>query len=197
MMKMILKKYSAAGATLLFSISLIGCQAPLSQDVALEPTDSVVDEVSMQPEITDSMAQAPVPEMVVAPIVKQRVITLGSSNELIGSNAETELQEVFEELAEWTSVTGIRVVGHTDSEGSEASNQKLSIKRAQAIAEKLIEFGVAQELFELEGKGEMQPIGDNSTTAGRAVNRRVEIEVEGTHTLPDVSNNHQWVNSEL
>jgi outer membrane protein OmpA-like peptidoglycan-associated protein len=69
----------------------------------------------------------------------------------------------------------LRVVGHTDSQGSEAYNQGLSERRAQATANYLISQGVAASQVVVEGRGESEPRADNSTAAGRAQNRRVEI----------------------
>jgi outer membrane protein OmpA-like peptidoglycan-associated protein len=69
----------------------------------------------------------------------------------------------------------IRVVGHTDSMGSEAYNQGLSERRAQATASYLISQGVASSQVTVEGRGESEPRADNTTAAGRAQNRRVEI----------------------
>lgn len=69
----------------------------------------------------------------------------------------------------------IQVVGHTDSKGSEAYNQSLSERRAQATADYLISQGVARNQISVDGRGESEPRADNSTAAGRAQNRRVEI----------------------
>jgi outer membrane protein OmpA-like peptidoglycan-associated protein len=69
----------------------------------------------------------------------------------------------------------IVVVGHTDSQGSEAYNQGLSERRAQATASYLINQGVTASQVTVEGRGESQPRADNATAEGRAQNRRVEI----------------------
>ncbi len=69
----------------------------------------------------------------------------------------------------------IQVVGHTDSKGSEAYNQTLSERRAQATADYLVSQGVARSQISVAGRGESEPRADNSTAAGRAQNRRVEI----------------------
>jgi OOP family OmpA-OmpF porin len=71
-------------------------------------------------------------------------------------------------------------VGHTDSIGSDAYNQKLSIRRAEAVKSYLVSKGVEPKRVYTEGKGEKQPVATNKTRAGRAQNRRVEIEVVGT-----------------
>ena len=74
----------------------------------------------------------------------------------------------------------IVAVGHTDSVGSDAYNQKLSERRAQAVKAYLESKGIDKSRVYTEGKGEAQPVADNKTKAGRAQNRRVEIEVVGT-----------------
>ena len=76
----------------------------------------------------------------------------------------------------------IIAVGHTDSVGSDAYNQKLSVRRSEAIKAYLVSKGIEKNRVYTEGKGEKQPVADNKTTEGRAKNRRVEIEVVGTRT---------------
>ena len=74
----------------------------------------------------------------------------------------------------------IIAVGHTDSTGTDAYNQKLSVKRAESVKAYLVSKGIEKNRVYTEGKGEKQPVADNKTSAGRAKNRRVEIEVVGT-----------------
>jgi OOP family OmpA-OmpF porin len=71
-------------------------------------------------------------------------------------------------------------IGHTDSIGSNAYNQKLSLRRASAVKAYLVSKGIEANRIYTEGKGETQPVADNRTKEGRAKNRRVEIEVVGT-----------------
>lgn len=73
--------------------------------------------------------------------------------------------------------TMIEVVGHTDSIGSDAVNNRLSKERADSVAQYLIGQGVQSVRIETLGAGKSYPIADNSTDAGRAKNRRVEIRV--------------------
>ena len=73
-------------------------------------------------------------------------------------------------------------VGHTDSIGSDAYNQKLSVKRAETVKAYLVSKGIEKNRVYTEGKGEKQPVADNKTKEGQAKNRRVEIEVVGTRT---------------
>ena len=76
----------------------------------------------------------------------------------------------------------IIAVGHTDSVGSDAYNQKLSVRRAESVKAYLVSKGIEANRIYTEGKGEMQPVADNKTREGRAKNRRVEVEVVGTRT---------------
>jgi OmpA-OmpF porin, OOP family len=74
----------------------------------------------------------------------------------------------------------IIAVGHTDSVGADTYNQKLSVRRAEAVKAYLVSKGIEKNRVYTEGKGEKQPVADNKTAEGRAKNRRVEIEVVGT-----------------
>ena len=74
----------------------------------------------------------------------------------------------------------IIAVGHTDSVGSDGYNQKLSVRRSEAVKAYLVSKGIEKNRVYTEGKGEKQPVADNKTAEGRAKNRRVEIEVVGT-----------------
>ncbi len=76
----------------------------------------------------------------------------------------------------------IIAVGHTDSVGGDAYNQKLSVRRSEAVKAYLVSKGIEKNRVYTEGKGEKQPVADNKTAEGRAKNRRVEIEVVGTRT---------------
>ncbi len=76
----------------------------------------------------------------------------------------------------------IIAVGHTDSVGSDAYNQKLSVRRSEAVKAYLVSKGIEKNRVYTEGKGEKQPVADNKTKEGQAKNRRVEIEVVGTRT---------------
>jgi outer membrane protein OmpA-like peptidoglycan-associated protein len=70
----------------------------------------------------------------------------------------------------------LKIVGHTDNVGNPASNMDLSRGRANSVVEYLTSRGISKERFQLvDGKGDTQPISDNSTVSGKAKNRRVEI----------------------
>lgn len=86
------------------------------------------------------------------------------------------LNGVASTLSEYNQ-TMIEVVGHTDSIGTDAVNNRISKERADAVAAYLTAQGVQRERIETLGAGKAYPIADNSTEAGRAQNRRVEIRV--------------------
>ena len=71
-------------------------------------------------------------------------------------------------------------IGHADSVGSDAYNQALSVRRAEAVKAYFVSRGIEGNRVYTEGKGEKQPVADNKTADGRAKNRRTEIEVIGT-----------------
>jgi OOP family OmpA-OmpF porin len=71
-------------------------------------------------------------------------------------------------------------IGHADSIGSDAYNQRLSMRRAESVKAYFASKGVEANRVYTEGKGEKQPVADNKTSDGRAKNRRTEIEVIGT-----------------
>jgi outer membrane protein OmpA-like peptidoglycan-associated protein len=71
--------------------------------------------------------------------------------------------------------TEVRIVGHTDSTGSDAVNNPLSVNRADSARDYLVSRGVDGRRIATEGHGAKQPLADNSTEAGRAKNRRIEI----------------------
>ena len=69
----------------------------------------------------------------------------------------------------------VRIVGHTDNTGSDAINNPLSVNRAQSARDYLVSRGVASSRISIDGRGSREPIADNSTEAGRARNRRIDI----------------------
>ncbi len=86
------------------------------------------------------------------------------------------LDNVASTLAEFNQ-TIVEVSGHTDSIGSDAVNQTLSVQRANAGGIYLIGRGLGRERFEIVGFGKTRPVASNDTDSGRALNRRVEIRV--------------------
>jgi outer membrane protein OmpA-like peptidoglycan-associated protein len=85
------------------------------------------------------------------------------------------LKEIAAVLRE-NAALKVRIIGHTDSDGDDASNLDLSRRRAAAVKGMLVsEFGIDAARMETDGKGESQPAAGNESAAGKANNRRVEF----------------------
>ncbi|MDH5535429.1 MAG: OmpA family protein [Betaproteobacteria bacterium] len=84
------------------------------------------------------------------------------------------LDKFAQNLANYQGTT-VRIVGHTDSTGSDAINNPLSLNRAASTRDYLVSRNVAMSRISIDGRGEREPIADNNTAQGRAMNRRVEI----------------------
>lgn len=88
---------------------------------------------------------------------------------------KTRLDALIQQLGDNPDLVELTVVGHTDSIGTEEYNQTLSLSRAQSVMDYLQTNGLNDRKFSRLGKGELQPIAENSTETGRSHNRRVEI----------------------
>ncbi len=96
------------------------------------------------------------------------------------ADIKPNFQPVLERFAQTLNAnpaTTVRIIGHTDSTGSDAINEPLSINRAANTRQYLASRGVDAARVAIDGRGAREPIADNTTTAGRAKNRRVEIYV--------------------
>ena len=76
----------------------------------------------------------------------------------------------------------ITVIGHTDNVGTDAANQKLSLRRANAVKQYLATHGIDAAKIKTNGRGKTSPVADNKTAQGRARNRRVEVVITGTRS---------------
>lgn len=104
-------------------------------------------------------------------------VTFEVNSAALQPNFRSSLDTVSEILAKYGS--DIRVVGHTDSTGTESYNQSLSERRAQTVMNYLVDHGVPSRQLEAVGRGELEPVATNLTVEGRAMNRRVELLISG------------------
>jgi outer membrane protein OmpA-like peptidoglycan-associated protein len=128
------------------------------------------------------VAQAPPPPPPLPPPpVKKKIVLRGVHFDFDKANVRSDsvpiLREAASTLKENPAISVI-VEGHTDSQGTEEYNQKLSVRRAQAVKDYLETLGVAASRMTVRGKGESQPVASNDTEDGRAENRRVELLVQ-------------------
>ncbi len=111
-------------------------------------------------------------------IKRGRVILRGVNFEFGKARLTTDsyviLDQVYASLVEWPEIK-IEIRGHTDSVGSRMANKRLSYRRAQSVRDYLTNKGVSPERTVAVGTGEDEPISDNSSAEGRAMNRRVEL----------------------
>ena len=139
-------------------------------------------------EAPDAAAPAPVaapaPAPAPAPVAAQKVTYAADAffdfdKSVLKPEGRAKLDDLVSKI-QGINLEVIIAVAHTDSVGTHAYNQKLSVRRAEAVKAYLVSKGIEKNRIYTEGKGESQPIADNRTAAGRAKNRRVEIEVVGT-----------------
>jgi len=101
-------------------------------------------------------------------------ILFATNSDKIQASSNEIINQIAEALNESKELK-LQIVGHTDNEGDDAKNLLLSKKRAEAVKAKLLSMGIAASRLATNGKGESQPIADNSTADGKAQNRRVEF----------------------
>jgi outer membrane protein OmpA-like peptidoglycan-associated protein len=92
----------------------------------------------------------------------------------IKPNLRPILDQFAQGLSQQTSME-VKIVGHTDNTGSDAVNNPLSVNRAQSARDYLVARGVSSQRISIDGRGSREPIADNTTEAGRARNRRIDI----------------------
>jgi len=129
--------------------------------------------------IAPAALAAPAPAAVPAKMTFATDTFFDFDKSVLKAEGKARLKELGEKIKS-ISLEVVIVVGHTDNVGTDAYNQKLSERRAEAVKAFLISLGIPKSRIYTEGKGESAPAADNKTPAGRAKNRRVEVEVVGT-----------------
>jgi OOP family OmpA-OmpF porin len=154
-------------------------------DGALKPPAPAAAAAPAAPAATPAPAAAPA----VVPVPVSEKVTFAADaffdfdKSVLKAEGKAKLDDVVSKLGS-INLEVIIAVGHTDSVGTDAYNQALSVRRSEAVKSYLIGKGVEKNRVYTEGKGEKQPVADNKTSDGRAKNRRVEIEVVGTKAAP-------------
>ncbi len=165
-----------------YSIGLVyklGQPAPERSIPYVAPTPAPMPEPLV---ITETRPAAPV---VAAPVPVSEKINFSAEalfdfdQSIVKQDGKNALDQMLDSLKNMNTEVMV-TVGHTDSIGNDEYNQALSIRRAEAVKAYLISRGIAADRVYTEGKGEAQPIADNTSNEGRAKNRRVIVEVVGS-----------------
>ena len=170
--------------------AISGCDGAITEKAAapvvmadpVKPAPEVV--VPPTPAVVTPPAPAVVPAPAPAPAVASKVTYAADAffdfdKAVVKPAGKAKLDDLIAKV-KGINLEVIIAVGHTDSVGSDAYNQKLSVRRAEAVKAYLVSKGIEKNRIYTEGKGEKQPVADNKTNEGRGKNRRVEIEVVGT-----------------
>ena len=144
-----------------------------------------------KPEPVAEPAPAPVPQPVAKPAPKFKTVSLGAgalfdlNSDTIKPEGRAELDALVADIRKLSNVERIEIAGHTDSTGNAEYNRQLSMRRANAVKNYLIDKGIDPRIMTTIGYGEDKPIASNATREGRARNRRVEITLRGTEMVPE------------
>ena len=162
-----------------------GCDAPLCVEPERLENGKCV--APPPPPVAAPAPAAPAPAPAPAPVPTSEKVSYSADaffdfdKAVLKPAGKASLDDLVTKLKD-INLEVIIAVGHTDSVGTDEYNQKLSVRRAEAVKAYLQSKGVESNRVYTEGKGEKQPVADNKTAAGRAKNRRVEIEVVGTRS---------------
>ena len=135
------------------------------------------------------VAVEPAPQMVTERMSLEADTFFDFDKATLRPEGRAQLNELADAIRNAQAVNAVDLTGHTDSIGSESYNQQLSERRAQSVADYLVQQGVDPSLISASGQGESNPIAPNTTPqgrdnpAGRAQNRRVDIEVEASEQV--------------
>lgn len=133
-------------------------------------------EKQLRQELADSEAAAVRREGNLLAISLKGDVTFDTDSSVVKPGLYPEINKIADALIQYPE-TVARVEGHTDNTGTESHNMDLSIRRAQAVKNLLIQQGVSSSRIEAIGFGESMPVATNETAVGRARNRRVEIKI--------------------
>jgi len=138
-------------------------------------------------DLASPSAMAPIPQE--KPIQYEKISLSATAlfdfdKAVLKEQGKVELHKLDEYIkSKGINVVDINVIGHTDSTGSAEYNQGLSERRAMAVKEYMVSEGIDGSIIDASGEGESNPVADNGTSEGQALNRRVDVHVGATQQL--------------
>ena len=156
-----------------------GCDGAIAPVVAPRAAPAPVAAAPAPVVVAPAPAPAPAPATVATKVTYAADAFFDFDKSVLKPEGKAKLDDLVGKIKD-INLEVIIAVGHTDAVGSDAYNQKLSVRRSEAVKAYLVSKGIEKNRVYTEGKGEKQPVADNKTAEGRAKNRRVEIEVVGT-----------------
>jgi OOP family OmpA-OmpF porin len=161
--------------------TVVGCDGFLAKEPAVvAPTQQAPAPAAMPPAAAPAKPAAAAAPVATAPTSEKVTFETDAffafDKAVLQPAGKAKLEDLVSKL-QGTDIEVVIATGHTDATGSDAYNQKLSVRRAEAVKAFLVSKGLPADRVFAEGKGEKQPVASNKTKEGRAKNRRVDIEV--------------------
>ena len=173
-----MKNLSALAVVIAFAA---GCATETPKPAAPTPAPAPAPAPAPQPQPVKP-AEAPKPKPVAEKVTFASDVLFDFDKSVVKPEGKAKLDDLSGKVR-GINLEVVIAIGHADSIGSDAYNQKLSVRRAESVKAYLVSKGIEANRVYTEGKGKKQPVADNRTKEGRAKNRRVEIEVIGTRRL--------------
>ncbi len=155
------------------------CDPDLVPKPAAKPTPPPPPPPPVKPAPKPEAKPAAKPQPVAAKVTLAADVLFDFDKAVLKADGKSKLDDLAAKVKD-INLEVVIAIGHTDSIGSDAYNQKLSVRRAESVKAYLVSKGVEPNRIYTEGKGEKQPVASNKTKDGRQKNRRVEIEIIGT-----------------
>jgi OOP family OmpA-OmpF porin len=142
--------------------------------------DKMIEGCGLVAAVAEPAPPAPVPKAVSETVSLSAATLFDHDKADLKDTGKAKLDDFAARLSTLSTVDSVNIVGHTDSTGSDAYNQGLSMRRANSVKNYLLDKGVSSSVMSVSGMGESQPVASNATSEGRAQNRRVEVSFTGT-----------------